>query len=112
MAGLNNRVKPPCLRIQYLDQKSIQLKEVFPKLDLVTTPAVFTYLIFHDYGHTPILMLMTADSQLWRLILQLGWYSTGPEVLAQHREIHDQMLSKNESPLFLLLDPTPRAEVC
>lgn len=39
----------------------------------------------------------------------LGWYTTGPAVTEAHMEVHKQMMSGNESPLFLLLDPAPKA---
>jgi len=39
----------------------------------------------------------------------LGWYATGRDVTAREHDIHKQMLQYNESPLFLLLDPTINA---
>jgi len=35
----------------------------------------------------------------------LGWYSTGSEAKPADLEIHKQIMTYNESPLFLLLDP-------
>lgn len=39
----------------------------------------------------------------------LGWYTTGSAPNALHLALHKQMMTVNESPLFLLLDPAPSA---
>jgi COP9 signalosome complex subunit 6 len=38
----------------------------------------------------------------------LGWYSTGADATLADLEIHQQIIPFNESPLYLLLDPTPK----
>lgn len=39
----------------------------------------------------------------------LGWYAIGPKLTPAHMDVHLQVTALNESPLFLLLDPTALA---
>lgn len=60
------------IQMDYLEQKSEQLKLVYPNYDF------------------------------------LGWYSTGERVSKEDLDIHKQFITKNESPLYLMLSPHPK----
>eukprot|EP00053_Salpingoeca_punica_P020655 m.212161 g.212161 ORF g.212161 m.212161 type:complete len:307 (+) comp19702_c0_seq1:144-1064(+) len=45
--------------------------------------------------------------QVFPTLTLLGWYTTGSQPTAEHINMHKQIMQFNETPLFLLLNPSP-----
>jgi len=75
--------------------------EIFNSFEIAFSDVDGTIIIDTEY-------VKTKQEQFVRVFKNyevLGWYSTGAECKPKDLEIHNQFLSFNESPLYLLLDP-------
>lgn len=78
--------------------------EIFNSFEIVFSVVDGHYVVDSTY-------LRTKQEQMRKVFPKyeiLGWYSTGADATVEDLEIHQQIIPFNESPLYLLLDPTPR----
>ncbi|KAJ8599970.1 hypothetical protein CTAYLR_002871 [Chrysophaeum taylorii] len=92
----------PIIGLLFGKQSGLEVS-IYDAIELVSDPPAAldeTYLL----KQTELFTAVYKDREL------LGWYTVAKEATSDHLALHKDFLKYNESPLFLIMDPSPSAD--